>query len=138
MCVMRTGYAHPLFKTFSYDKGFHWTKPEPFTPNGVYPILKRLKNNVIVLVSGRPGLQLRFSIDGDGKVWTEPIDMMSFITAQGTYDIYSSCGYGDILLCDDGVFYLVYSDFKTKNLNGEYRKSIMFRRIEIIKQTEQD
>ena len=34
---------------------------------------------------------------------------------------------------DDDTFYMVYSDFRTKNQSGEYRKSIIFRKIQVIK-----
>lgn len=133
LCVMRTSSTTPMYKTYSIDGGMNWTKPEPFTPNGVMPNLLLLKNGVLVLASGRPGLQLRFCLDGDGGKWTEPIEMFPFLDEKGNYDIYgTSCGYPCILQENDNTFFLIYSYFKKKNKSGEERKTILFRRVKII------
>lgn len=132
VCVIRTGSSSPMYKTISKDKGHTWSKPEPFTPNGVKPRLLYLKNGVLVLASGRPGLQLRFSLDGTGQDWTDPIDMIPFIKEDGTFDVWdATCGYAGLLDVDKNSFYIVYSDFTTKNDAGEVRKSIWFRKIKV-------
>lgn len=137
VCVMRTGHNTPLYRSFSKDGGYNWSLPEPFTSNGVCPNLLLLDNGVLVLSSGRPGVQLRFNIDGDGKDWSEPIEMLPFMDEDGRYgnNIYKwpTCGYTSILAVDDHTFYFVWSDFKRKNKLGEERKSIMFRKVEVIK-----
>ncbi len=46
--------------------------PRAFTPTGVMPRLLLLGNGTLVMTSGRPGVDLRFSFDGRGKRWTEP------------------------------------------------------------------
>lgn len=134
-CVMRNEYWHvPMCKSFSRDNGKTWTTPKPFTSNGVKPMLTLLDNGVLVLASGRPGVQLRICVDGDGVLWTEPIDMLPFIDGEGKYNpTRETCGYTDMIKADDQTFYLVYSDFLSKDENNDNRKSIMFRRIEIIK-----
>lgn len=133
LCVMRTGSSSPMYKTISKDQGRTWSRPEPFTPNGVKPMLLRMKNGVIVLASGRPGVQLRFCLEGDGQKWTVPIDMIPFMDIRGKYEVWAnSCGYTSIQPADDNSFYLVYSDFKAKNKLGEKRKAIMFRKVTII------
>lgn len=134
LCVMRTGSISPMVRSFSFDYGKSWSEPEPFTPNGVYPQLLLLDSGMLILASGRPGLQLRFCIDGDGMTWTEPIEMMPIMNENGNIDVWGrSCGYPYIMPVDSNTLYMVYSDFKTKDINGEYRKSIIFRRIEVIK-----
>lgn len=133
ICVMRTGSTSPLYKTFSTDKGENWSRPVPFTPNGVDPQVMLLGNGVLVLVSGRPGVQVRFSLDGTGMFWTFPIDMLPFIKADGTFSCDVSCGYTSLLEADDNSFYMVYSNFMMQNEKGERRKSIMFRKIEVKK-----
>lgn len=131
LCVMRTGSSAPMYKSFSNDLGKTWSQPMAFTPNGVKPTLKLLKNGVLVLASGRPGIQLRFSLDGTGNGWTNAIDMIPFMNPDGTYNRDVSCGYASI--CEDGrnSFYLVYFDFTTINEKGKTRKSIWFRKIEV-------
>lgn len=133
MCVMRTGSASPMYKSFSKD-GLTWSKSVAFIPNGVRPSLFLLDNGVLCLASGRPGLQLRFNIDGDGDIWTEPIEMLPLVKKNGNYDYYGiSCGYPSVLMVNKDTFYLVYSDFLRKNKNGDQRKSILFRKIAIFK-----
>ena len=131
LCVMRTGSATPMYKTFSYDMGKTWTCPVPFTPNGVKPRLLLLNNGVLVLASGRPGVQLRFSIDGRGEKWTIPIDMIPLQKVNNVFVRDVSCGYASIIPEGKDSFYLVYSDFTTKNSAGEVRKSIWFRKVTI-------
>ena len=131
LCVMRTGSATPMYKTFSYDMGKTWTCPVPFTPNGVKPQLLKLGNGVLVLASGRPGIQLRFSLDGTGEKWTDPIDLIPFTKADGSYDNDVSCGYPCLLSEDDNTFYIVYSSFKERDKRGNERKAIIFRKVQI-------
>ena len=133
ICVMRSGTISPMYKTFSYDKGETWTTPKPFTPNGVKPHLFLLDNGILVLVSGRPGIQIRFDFEGSGKTWSDPIDMISFINKDGSYNRDVSCGYASILVDGRDSFYIVYSDFSTKNSHGEIRKSIICRRVTVKK-----
>lgn len=133
ICVMRTGSTSPMYKSFSYDRGKTWTKPLSFTPNGVNPKLRLLKNEVLVLASGRPGVQIRFSFDGTGNTWSEPIDMIPFMNKDDTYVRDVSCGYSSIIENDENSFFIVYSDFTTKNEQGQERKSIWFRKITVTK-----
>ena len=126
-----------MYKTVSKDGGVNWTAPVVFAPNGVNPNLLLLNNGTLCVASGRPGLQLRFNIDGDGEFWTEPIEMMPFMDANGNYirdaSVRYTCGYFSYLIYDDNSFYIVYSDFKKKDSNGEERKAIMFRKVEVVR-----
>lgn len=131
VCIMRSGSITPMYMSFSHDRGRLWTTPTPFTPNGVKPRLMRLDNGVIVLTSGRPGVQLRFCLDESGKKWTTPIDMVNFKNSDGSYVRDASCGYTSIIAADDSSFYMVYSNFLTKNVQGSYRKSIWFRKVKV-------
>lgn len=131
ICVMRSGSTAPLFKSFSYDKGKTWKTPVAFTSNGVKPKLLLLENGVLVLVSGRPGVQIRLSLDGTGNKWTKPIEMIPFMKEDGTYEKDVSCGYGSIIKDGPSSFYIVYSDFTKKNQYGYKRKSIWFRKVSI-------
>ncbi len=131
ICVMRSGSPSPLYQAFSNDYGKGWTKPKPIAPNGVKPQLLKLGNGVLVLASGRPGIQLRFSLDGKGEKWTDPIDLIPFTKADGSYDNDVSCGYPCLLSEDDNTFYVVYSSFKERDKRGNERKAIIFRKVQI-------
>ena len=128
VCVMRTtdGIGNgPMYISHSNDLGVTWTKPEIITPSGVLPHLLQLKNGVLVMSSGRPGVQLRFSADGEGKMWTDAFEMMPY----KDYNDQVSCGYTGILPTGPDRFLLVYSDFRYPNKEGEPRKAIKVREV---------
>ena len=131
LCVMRThdGYgSSPMYISRSSDQGVTWSNPVPFTPSGVLPRLLKLGNGVLVLASGRPGVQIRFSLDGKGEKWTDPFEMLPFVSAADT----PSCGYTTLLATGVDSFWIVYSDFKFPDpVSGELRKAIKIREIKV-------
>jgi hypothetical protein len=133
LCILRTtdGLANsPMYRSSSEDMGVTWTKPVAFTPFGVLPKLLELDNGVLVLASGRPGMQLRFSTDGKGEQWTDPFDILPF---KDTKDVVS-CGYPRLLARGRDKFLLVYSDFKHINKDGEVRKAIKVREVSVTRE----
>lgn len=127
-CVMRTsaGQISPMYKTYSSDYGVTWSNPVPITPNGVMPQLIKLDQDILVLASGRPGIQLRFSFDGNGDFWSDPIELIDY--EENKNWVYDTCGYPFLYKASENEVYIVYSDFK-KNVGGKNRKSIIFRKI---------
>ncbi|HCS21746.1 MAG TPA: hypothetical protein DIW47_14510 [Bacteroidetes bacterium] len=125
LCVMRTGNLNPMYFSRSTDMGVTWSKPESFTQAGVLPRLLQLENGIIVLTSGRPGVQMRFCIDGKGEKWTDPFEMLPFDNEKVTV----SCGYTGLLATGPDRFLLIYSDFKYQNKEKEIRKAIKVRQI---------
>ena len=93
---------------------------EAIARSGVLPRLLRLTNGVIVLSSGRPGVQLRFCADGRGKTWTKPYELLPFGDGKETV----SCGYTALLATGPDRFLIIYSDFKHPIPAGEIRKAI--------------
>ena len=120
-----------MYRNISSDEGRTWSQGVPFTPNGVKPHLLQLANGVLVLTSGRPGVQVRFSFDGNGEVWTDPFDMISYLSSAGNYDTSLTCGYAPIVACGNNSFYIAYSDFKYRTSAGVVRKAIKFRKITV-------
>jgi len=128
LCVMRTTDGRgigPMYLSRSKDLGVTWTKPEAFTLSGVLPKLLQLKNGVMAMSSGRPGVQLRFSTDGQGRNWSDPIEMLPYHGL--TEDV--SCGYTNLLATGPDRFLLVYSDFRYVNDAKEIRKAIKIREV---------
>jgi len=130
LCVMRTtdplGIS-PMYFSRSINLGLTWSKPKPFTRNGVYPHLLQLDNGVVVLASGRPGMQLRFCTDGKGERWTDPFEMLPYENEKEAV----SCGYSRLLATGPDSFLLIYSDFKYHNQTGEIRKAIKVREVKV-------
>jgi hypothetical protein len=130
LCVMRTGSLSPMYFSRSTDLGLTWSKPEPFTQAGVLPRLLQLDNGVIVLASGRPGVQLRFCTDGKGEKWTDPFEMLPFENEKKGVEVsYVSCGYTGLLATGPDRFLLIYSDFKYHTKDNEIRKAIKVREV---------
>jgi hypothetical protein len=116
----------PMYASISKDKGKTWTQPEAITRAGVLPRLLQLENGTLVMSSGRPGVQLRFSTDGKGLNWTDPFEMLYFKNEEEV-----SCGYTGLLPISKNSFLIVYSDFKYLNEKGEMRKAIKVREVKV-------
>lgn len=132
LCVMRTTDNFvsntPMYYSRSTDLGVTWTKPHTFTKAGVLPRLLQLNNGVIVLASGRPGVQLRFCTDGQGLMWTDPFEMLPF---KNEKDPAVSCGYTGLLATGPNSFLLIYSDFNYRNKDNQIRKAIKVREVTV-------
>jgi hypothetical protein len=129
--VLRTTDGHgvgPLYLSRSRDLGKHWIKPAAFTKYGVMPRLLLLKNGTLVLATGRPGAELRFSFDGRGESWSEPYRLVPIQSENVQGD---SCGYTDLTPLDDHSFLVIYSWFKRPGADGATHKAVLVRRVEV-------
>jgi len=133
LCVMRTSDGvgiGPMYASHSKDLGKTWSKPEVIAANGVLPRLLLMKNGVVVLASGRPGVQLRFSKNGEDKTWTDPFEMLPYQNEKDQV----SCGYTGLIATGKNSFLIVLSDFKYKTPGGDIRKAIKVREITVTPQ----
>jgi len=119
----------PLYASRSTDMGVTWSRPEAISPAGALPRLLTLKNGVIVLSSGRPGVQIRFNKTGNSKTWTDPLEMLPYDSKSMEVQYAVSCGYTGLLATGPNRFLMIYSDFKHKNAAGEERKAIKVREV---------
>ncbi len=129
VCVMRTCHREqgPMYIMRSGDAGYTWTKPAVLHPYGVLPRLCLLKNGVLALSFGRPGVAMMFSGDG-GDTWSEPMT----IVPQKNGDLHAdSCGYTEMDAVSDDTLVLAYSDFNYDPGDGYPRKAVCTRRIRV-------
>jgi phosphoribosyl-AMP cyclohydrolase len=127
LAVLRTTDGHgvgPMYQSRSKDGGRTWSKPEAFTETGVLPRLLQLQNGVLVLSSGRPGVDLRFSRDG-GATWSAPRQLVPIPDATKVQA--DSCGYTSLLPLGRDRFLITYSWFTPPT----GRKSIYTREIRV-------
>lgn len=127
LAVLRTTDGNgvgPMYRARSRDLGKTWTKPEAFTETGVLPRLLQLKNGVLVLSSGRPGVDLRFSTDG-GRTWTEARRLVPVPDAAKIQ--VDSCGYTSLVALGRDRFLIAYSWFTPPS----GRKSIYVREVRV-------
>ncbi|HZT31301.1 MAG TPA: sialidase family protein [Bryobacteraceae bacterium] len=118
----------PMYLSRSRDDGKTWSRPLAFTRTGVLPRLLLLRNGVLVLSSGRPGVDLRFSFDGRGERWTEPYTLVPVTSANLSAD---SCGYTSLHALNAHSFLIAYSWFKRPGADGREHKAILVRRVEV-------
>ena len=131
LCLMRTTDGKgvgPMFSTRSKDGGKTWSRPQPVAPTGVLPRLLRLRSGVLVLSSGRPGVDLRFSLDGKGESWTAARSLVPLTSDNVQAD---SCGYTSLLALDEHSFLIAYSWFNRPGADGKPHKAILVRRVTI-------
>jgi hypothetical protein len=131
LCVMRTTDGlgiGPMYASRSSNLGKTWSRPKVIAPNGVKPELLRLDNGVLVLSSGRLGVQLRFSADGKGKQWTAPYELVPVTSKDVKAD---SCGYTSLLATGPDRFLIAYSHFKHDTGGGQTHKAILVREVEV-------
>lgn len=125
LCVLRTSDVvgvGPMYQSISRDRGATWSRPKVITRTGVLPKLLQLENGVVVLSSGRPGVQVRFLIPDSIGTWSEPVEMLPY---EGDRDSVS-CGYTDLLATGPDRFLLAYSDFRYP-AGDATRKAILVR-----------
>lgn len=118
----------PLYLIRSTDGGYVWSPPKVIRENGALPKLLRLGNGVLVLCTGRPGADLSFSVDGRGETWSERYPL---VPIEGPGDQDDSCGNNSIIALDDHSFLVSYSWFKKPTGDGQTRKAILVRRVEV-------
>ncbi|MFM8335628.1 MAG: sialidase family protein [Opitutaceae bacterium] len=118
----------PLYSSRSSDLGKTWSKPVVVNPSGVMPRLLRLGNGVLVLSYGRPGAEVRFSFDGRGATWSEPVKLVPLTSADVQAD---SCGYTSLLPLSDDSFLIAYSWFKFPAKDGATRKTLLVREVKV-------
>jgi hypothetical protein len=101
--------------------------PQTLFDRGVFPNLLQLKNGVLVLSFGRPGVWLSFSLDG-GHSWTKP---RALIEGAFTDSTKHTCGYTSMVAVGDDTFWLAYGDFLRPNAKGEPAKAILVQKVTV-------
>ena len=54
----------------SFDKGLTWTQPKEIADSSVTPHIVSLKNDILLVVYGRPGVHFKISLD-KGETWSD-------------------------------------------------------------------
>ena len=68
----------PLCDTYvaiSHDNGYTWCEPYSVADSSITPQVRALKDNLAVLIYGRPGVHLKVSED-NGKTWSESVSII--------------------------------------------------------------
>lgn len=71
MCVFRLASFISYGQAFSADDGRTWSEPVNISPFSVEPSLAVLRDGVVALSGGRPGIRVWFNTDGSGHTWQD-------------------------------------------------------------------
>ena len=133
VCVIRrTDHNQKsMMITFSKDRGKTWEKPVALNQLGnfgVMPCLTQLDCGVMALSYGRPGIWLSFSLNGTGREWTEPFRILE---GDNRKKMEITDGYTTMLPIGPNQLLMAYTDFDYKDKQGNQRKAILVRKLEI-------
>lgn len=133
LCLMRTGGGLYSYMSRSTDNCKTWTKPVPFDRVGVYPQLLTLDCGVTLASYGRPGVFLRATSDPSGLTWERPVDFDIGTDSGRTADTLETCSYTSMIPLSENEALMAYSHFRYPNSQGVKVKTILTRRIRIVK-----
>lgn len=109
MCVFRLASNVPYGQCWSSDEGRTWTEPVAMVgPHSVQPSLAVIKDGVIVLSGGRPGIYLWINMDGTGKDWQQIDVMAHHNTCQPKEKISASSSYTEVVALDETTLLMIY------------------------------
>ena len=146
VCVVRTTHRLqlPMWLTHSADRGHTWSQPLALFDHGVLPQLQLLGNGVLALSFGRPGVHVSFSPDGDGRTWTEPVEVLpsglprkarwtweQILRADPNNVDLQKDGYTSIVPLRDDTFLIAYSDMAHVDAKGRKRKAVKVRTVTV-------
>lgn len=143
LCVMRTKMSneaadtHYLTAARSKDGGFTWSTPVPIAPFSVTPHLLALKNGVVALIYGRPGVHVKISMDS-GQTWGKSVPLVGpseeeLLAIAEWWRIRHdfSCANTTVVVTGPNRFLVAYSDFHCRGEDGKIRKGIKVREVAI-------
>lgn len=111
-CVYRMDSGAAFGHSYSADDGKTWSEPAPLPETySVQPSLAVLKDGMVALSGGRPGLFLWLNADKTGKSW-QKIDVAQnhdeFVKDEPIAKPNQTSAYTEIILLDDGSLLYIY------------------------------
>lgn len=126
--------------TASFDGGYTWDKPREIADSSVTPHIKALKDDILLVIYGRPGVHCKVSYD-KGKTWSESYSIigktlteernMGRNDAESKY--FDSCSYSNTFvekIADDTVI-VCFNNLKYPDKNGVPTKAAFVRKITV-------
>jgi len=126
--------------TYSEDLGETWVKPYPIAESSITPQLISLKDNILLLLYGRPGVHMKYSTD-NGKTWSESTPIigktLAESRAEGLTDYESKYGkmdsYANVFAekLSEDTFIVLFNDMKYDDGDGEKHRAGFVQKITI-------
>jgi hypothetical protein len=109
MCIFRLASFVSYGQTFSDDDGHTWTMPVNISPGSVEPSLAVLRDGIVALSGGRPGISVWFNANGAGGDW-QGLDIISLHNA--------ACSPRDRILPDSSTAWKTPADMRRAGMTG--------------------
>lgn len=126
--------------TASFDGGYTWEKPREISDSSVTPHIVALKNDILLVIYGRPGVHCKVSHD-KGKTWSESHSIIGKTLAEernmGRNDAeskyFDSCSYSNTFVekVSDDTVIVCYNNLKYPDKNGVNTKACFVRKITV-------
>ena len=133
----------PMYFARSTDQGRTWSKPVKFTELGTCPQIAQLRNGAYAVMYGRPGLFVRVCEDDAGLKWSGPVELLTAgdrsklanhpKAEPAFHDWDGECGNGSFVPLTDDTAIAVYGDFYWPDAKGVKRKTILSRKVRIVR-----
>ena len=139
------GVSRELYMTRSSDGGRDWSTPQAIAPVSVTLHVTKLKDGVLAVIYGRPGVHLAASTDG-GATWPARKTVVgpaeSEILARpdevrhGTLgdSPETSCSNTDLVPTGPDRFLIAYSDFRYPHPEGGFCKAVLTCEVTVSRQ----
>lgn len=147
ICAMRTDMSIEdctcdTLISISSDNGYTWSEPKSVADSSVTPHVVALKDGIVLLIYGRPGVHFKISED-NGLSWSSSYSIigktLSEELASGNKYMdakyYDTCSYSNTFiekLSDDTVLVL-YNNLKYDDGDGKNHKAAFVRKITVTK-----
>ena len=124
----------------SRDDGYTWEKPFSVSDSSVTPHIFSLENGIVVVVYGRPGVHMKYSLDY-GYTWSESVSIIGKTLAEeraaGRDDHDSrygnTCSYSNtyVEILNEDTFLVLYNNLQYDDGDGLHHKAAFVKRITI-------
>ena len=122
----------------SFDGGYTWSEPKEIADSSVTPHILTLKEDILLLIYGRPGVHCKISRDR-GQTWSESYSIIGKTLAQERADgrrdadskYFDSCSYSNSFvqkISEDTVI-VCYNDLRYPDKHGIPTKAVFVRTI---------
>lgn len=150
-CVMRMDLSiHPDFDktkcwgcmfSASFDKGETWSEPKEIADSSITPHIVTLKDDVLLVVYGRPGVHCKVSFD-KGNTWSDSYSIIGKTLteernggksdAESKYFDTSSYSNTFVEKISDSEVLVCYNNLKYPDKNGVNTKAVFVKKISLV------
>ena len=126
--------------------GYTWTKPRKVADSSVTPHVVALKDGIVILIYGRPGVHFEISED-NGETWSGSYPIIGKTLAEELADgksymdakYFDACSYSNTFVekLSESSVLVLYNNVKYDDGDGKHHKAAFVRKITIEKMSDE-